>query len=232
MRTRRTAGAPSRARRAPTRAKAAPPRAYHHGDLREALVATARKLVERHGVEGFSLRDCARAAGVSHGAPAHHFKDKADLLTRLAVAAFEERLARAEAAIASAGPDPLDRLKACGLAHIGFLIEHPKLHDLCARDGLVDRADPALLDVTRRMTAGLVALMQDVTGQTLLPDKEANPSTLLALVVVNGFAGLVNDRVILAGAKPDERPALARAMASQLLDMLSTAFKGRDDVSA
>ncbi|MGH8432616.1 MAG: TetR family transcriptional regulator, partial [Solimonas sp.] len=54
-------------------------RTYHHGDLREALVAAAIALLEEKGLSGFTLRQCARRAGVSHAAPAHHFATADDL---------------------------------------------------------------------------------------------------------------------------------------------------------
>ena len=59
-------------------------RAYHHGDLRRALLAAALEAVGEVGPAALSLRDLARRAGVSHAAPAHHFGDKAGLLTALA----------------------------------------------------------------------------------------------------------------------------------------------------
>jgi AcrR family transcriptional regulator len=52
---------------------------YHHGDLARALLDAADKIIEEEGLESFTLRSCARRAGVSHAAPAHHFKDRAGL---------------------------------------------------------------------------------------------------------------------------------------------------------
>src|SRR6266545_2647250 len=54
--------------------------AYHHGDLRRALLAAAVAAIEERGPAAISLRDLARRANVSHAAPAHHFGDKAGLL--------------------------------------------------------------------------------------------------------------------------------------------------------
>src|SRR5580693_1952121 len=61
---------------------------YHHGALREALLEAAEKIVRREGVNELTLRAVARAAGVSHAAPAHHFKDLSALLTELAIVGF------------------------------------------------------------------------------------------------------------------------------------------------
>src|ERR1700690_2322989 len=59
-------------------------RAYHHGNLRAALLAQAEQIVRERGVEELSLRELARAVGVSHGAPRRHFPDRQALLDALA----------------------------------------------------------------------------------------------------------------------------------------------------
>ena len=198
--------------------------AYHHGDLKDALVAATRQIIETEGVDAFTMRESARRAGVSHGAPAHHFGDKTGLLTHLAVQALSERLALCEAYMAQAGDDPMERLKACGLAHIEYMITHPKLNDMCWRADVTDRADPALQDVMHRMHQTLIDTMSAATGLTLLPDKEANPTTLLAMTIVTGFATLVNERAILADVPDAERPARARALAVGMMELLDGAF--------
>ncbi len=63
---------------------------YHHGDLRSALVSAGRELLARRGLHGFTLRECARIAGVTHAAPAHHFPTVGDLLAEIAAIGFEE----------------------------------------------------------------------------------------------------------------------------------------------
>src|ERR1700722_12873124 len=57
---------------------------YHHGDLKAVILAKAAGLVAERGAYGISLRELARAAGVSHAAPAHHFTDRRGLFTALA----------------------------------------------------------------------------------------------------------------------------------------------------
>jgi AcrR family transcriptional regulator len=201
-------------------------RTYHHGDLKAALLSAARSIVEEQGADAFTLREAARRAGVSHGAPAHHFGDKTGLLTKLAAQVMSERVERVEAAKFAAGTNPMDQLKACGMAHIEFLISHPHLEGLCWRDNLINRSDPALQAALQRMTAGLIETMSAVTGIALVPDKEANASTLLAISVVHGFAQMVNERIILSDVPDHERPARALAMADDMLDLVGTAFGG------
>jgi AcrR family transcriptional regulator len=81
----------------------------HHGDLRRALLAAALDLVD-DGVDP-SLRAVARRAGVSPGAPYHHFASKADLLAEVATEGFEA-LAEEQAAVVADGADRLETLVA------------------------------------------------------------------------------------------------------------------------
>src|SRR2546430_17499265 len=62
--------------------------AYHHGDLRRAVLDAALDVIETSGPAALSLRDLARRAGVSHAAPAHHFRDKRGLLTAVAAEGY------------------------------------------------------------------------------------------------------------------------------------------------
>jgi AcrR family transcriptional regulator len=61
---------------------------YHHGSLRQALLRAVEELIAERGIEGLSLRECARRAGASWSAPAHHFGDKTGMLTAFAAAGF------------------------------------------------------------------------------------------------------------------------------------------------
>ena len=62
--------------------------AYHHGELRPALLRAAAKILEKEGRDAISFRDLARRAGVSHNAPYRHFADRQALLAALAEEGF------------------------------------------------------------------------------------------------------------------------------------------------
>jgi AcrR family transcriptional regulator len=97
---------------------------YHHGDLREALIAAALALLIENQGWGFSLREVARRAGVSHNAPYNHFDDKRDLLGAVGAAGYEALRARMLAAKAGiTAPEPA--LVAIGDAYVRFGIENP-----------------------------------------------------------------------------------------------------------
>ena len=121
-----------------------PKRGYHHGDLRSALLAAAEQELAEHGVEGFSLRQVARRAGVSHAAPAHHFGDAQGLLTALAADGFHRFLAAQGAREALADPTPRAQLVAAGLGYIDFAMDRPALFRLLFGSDRPDFTDPAL----------------------------------------------------------------------------------------
>ena len=105
--------------------KTVPKRAYHHGDLKDQLVAAAEAIILERGVDGFTLREAARRAGVSPAAPAHHFKDASGLLSEVALrgyADFGDALAEADA---RGGRDPQKRLDAQGVAYVTFALNNP-----------------------------------------------------------------------------------------------------------
>src|SRR4030095_7936707 len=88
---------------------------YHHRALREALVTAGRKLLEEKGLRGFTLRECARRAQVSHAAPAHHFASIDDLLAEIATRGYQDLTAAMTAEARRAAPDPAARLVGQGV---------------------------------------------------------------------------------------------------------------------
>ncbi len=103
---------------------------YHHGDLHRALLAAAEEELTEKGVEAFSLRGVAKRAGVSHGAPAHHFADARGLLTELAAQGYQRFIDAQERRQQEAAKDPEAQLTASGLGYIDFATENPALFRL------------------------------------------------------------------------------------------------------
>src|SRR3569832_1943628 len=99
-------------------------RAYHHGDLKDQLVAAAEAIILERGVDGFTLREAARRAGVSPAAPAHHNKDTKKQLAEVALRGFAEFGEALDAADRSGGADSNKRLLAQGVAYVNFALRH------------------------------------------------------------------------------------------------------------
>jgi len=102
--------------------------AYHHGNLREALLERAAEVIAESGIETLSLRSLARDLGVSHAAPSRHFADRAALLKALAQAGFERSVEVMREGAVAAGANPIDRYRALGRSYVGFAIDHPALY--------------------------------------------------------------------------------------------------------
>lgn len=103
--------------------------AYHHGDLREALVSAAVAAVEQGGAEALSLRELAVAAGVSSAAPYRHFADRAAVLAAVVCEGYRDMLARhAEAQQGRAAA--ATKLRRSLQAFLAFARERPGLFQL------------------------------------------------------------------------------------------------------
>jgi AcrR family transcriptional regulator len=115
-------------------------RPYHHGDLPRALLEAAVEAIAEVGPAAVSLRDLARRAGVSHAAPAHHFGDKAGLLTAVAVDGFR-RLAAALGETYQATGSFLE----VGVAYMRFAVNHRAHFEVMFRPELYRTDDPELV---------------------------------------------------------------------------------------
>ncbi|MEE3919669.1 TetR/AcrR family transcriptional regulator [Micromonospora sp. BRA006-A] len=155
---------------------------YHHGDLRRVLLSTAAEAIAESGPAALSLRELARRAGVSHAAPAHHFGDKAGLLTAFATQGFD-LLADA---LRQAGDDLLDT----GVAYVASRCGTGRTSTSCSGPsctGPTTRTGRRTRPLRRRAARG----RGPATGRE--PDADA----LAAWSIVHGFATLW-----LAGALP------------------------------
>jgi len=162
---------------------------YHHGNLREALLESAIRLIAEVGPTAFTLREVARRAGVSHNAPYRHFCDRDDLMAAVAAQGFGE-LTRAMIEAAAAKSDPLERLKYAGLGYVTFALRRPE-HFTVMFDAPVSKRkhpDSAAAGAEAFGTLqGFVKSCQDV-GQLVSGD--LREMSLLAWTMVHGIAKL------------------------------------------
>ena len=98
---------------------------YHHGNLRTALLTASLALIRKEGLHGFTLREVARRAGVSHNAPYRHFRDRSDLLAAIAEDGFNRLTTKIRAA-SSKGDSHLERLRLAGIAYVQFGLDRPE----------------------------------------------------------------------------------------------------------
>ena len=151
------------------------------------MIRAGRALIEQRGLQGFTLRECARRARVSHAAPAHHFQSVGDLLAEIAAHGFDE-LAGAMDAAASGQRDSARRLAALGRAYVSFALSNREVFQLMFNRSARSN-DSARLGASRK--AAYARLTEGIGG--VIPD--GSPATRqamadLAWVSVHGFAML------------------------------------------
>lgn len=165
-------------------------RAYHHGDLGAALVRAAGKILEKEGVEALRLREVARRAGVSHGAPYRHFSSRKSLLAALAAEGFAT-LGRALLEAGAAGG-----LRARGEAYVRFALQNPQRFRLMFGGELRIAEHPGLREVATRVFDGLSgAFTAQIAGQA------GHDASLAAWSLVHGLALLLLDEKIAGTAR-------------------------------
>lgn len=173
-------------------------RPYHHGDLPSALLVAVEECVRERGAAALTLREVARRAGVSHAAPAHHFGDKAGLLTAYATQGLSDMAARMAAARASGVEvsgreavrrlaDPLGRL---AVAYVTFAVEEPARFAVMFGSEQLHTDDPRYQAAAESALAELYGAVQDVRTDLAPGDPELLHAATGAWAVVHGFASL------------------------------------------
>lgn len=168
------------------------PKAFHHGDLREALVAAGIAIVEKDGPAAFTLRECARRAGVSHAAPKNHFASAEDLIAEIAARGFEAFHAELATAADAAGPSADLRLIAMGRAYVAFAMAHPGVYGLMFRRPRADLAQSTRLKQTAQ--AAWMQLATAVAAVTGPDSKNIDVKAAQVWAQVHGIASLLLDK--------------------------------------
>jgi AcrR family transcriptional regulator len=167
-----------------------PPKPYHHGDLRRVLIDAALQLAEQGGSAAVSMREAARRAGVSPGAPFRHFESRDALMA--AVAEEAQRLFRAEIEMAlSQVPvsDPLSRFRSFGLAYLRWAMRNPAHFEIISSGRYFDHDGAARLS---RDNAELIAMSERMLAEAFaagaLRTSELRPVLIAGRALVYGFA--------------------------------------------
>jgi AcrR family transcriptional regulator len=162
---------------------------YHHGNLQEVLLKASLKLIAENGPAGFTLREVARRAGVSHNAPYRHFHDKDDLLAAVAAEGYRE-LTDAMAKAAGDYANARERLKHAGLAYIAFALRRPEHFAVMFDAPMPKHTYPNAAEASENAFAVLVGLVRDCQiGEQSASDDPLRPA-LLAWSMVHGIAKL------------------------------------------
>jgi AcrR family transcriptional regulator len=185
---------------------------YHHGHLREALLQAAIQLIAEVGPAGFTLREVARRAGVSHNAPYRHFPDREDLLAAVAAQGFRE-LNEAMLEALRHQRSSVGRLKRAGLAYVEFALRRPEHFTVMFDAAVSKHKTPDSAEAAEHAFGTLVSLVKSCQDEGRLPSGDLHRFALLAWSMVHGIAKLATAKRL-----PYESPADVLTFAKFVID--------------
>lgn len=161
---------------------------YHHGNLVEALLAATIAIIEERGVEHVSVREAARRAGVSPGAPFRHFASKTALMTAVGEQAMDRLKAAVDAALgATAGEPPLRRLHALGAAYLEWALRNPTHFQIISSRSLIDiSVADRIRHANDEIRQAMAALVEEARAGGFLT-AEASLDQLLLVIRALGY---------------------------------------------
>jgi AcrR family transcriptional regulator len=150
---------------------------YHHGNLRQALVEAALKLIAAQGPQGFTLTDAARSAGVTPAAVYRHFAGRDDLIGECARQGFEIFADLMVHAYNGGKPSALKAFEATGRAYLAFARRYPGHYMAMFESGIPLRANP---DLARAADRARTVLQDSVAALSLaLPADRRPPAAMI-----------------------------------------------------
>jgi AcrR family transcriptional regulator len=191
-------------------------RAYHHGDLRAALLDEAAAMIAEEGVAGVTMRALGQRLGVSRAAPYRHFTDKTDLLVAVAAAGFRRLGERVESTAASSRTSGLERFRRMGEEYIRFALENPAHYRMMYGTEALSRRDlPELREAGNALYERLVAEIETYQRSGDIKRTDSRAQAYVAWSAVHGLASLLIDGQIMADVDVD---ALIRQTTHTVLD--------------
>lgn len=207
--------------------------AYHHGNLKQALLERAAEVIAERGLEGLSLRGLARDLEVSHAAPRRHFQDREALIAALAKEGFRRIVDAMNAGADAAGPDPVARYRALGRAYVRFAREDPAFFHAMNHPQVRRIGDEELREVEAEWFATL--RQGAAAAQRAGWHPEAKPEALVAFSVAGamGAASLFSGGSWSSYLEADDLEALADDVLDLIVDRTrTTVLASRGEVSA
>jgi len=191
-------------------------------ELPARLLAVTEEILRGQGLHKFTLREAARRAGVSHGAPAFHFKDASGLLTAFATEAFKTLRALMLDYRARAAKEPAEQLLAVGRAYIDYAIAHRPQFQLMFRSDVIRLDDAQFKEASQATFQQLQETLMPLLGPG---DSEAGRKAKLMLCwsAVHGFATLYLEKGFGPIYSDNPRPPVS-ADAKRMLELLTGSF--------
>ena len=190
--------------------------AYHHGDLRAALLAEAEAMIAEGGAAAVTMREIGRRLGVSRAAPYRHFEDKTALLVAVAAIGFERLKVRLESTDADSPRSSVERVTRMGEEYVRFALENPAHYRLMyGKDALARLDQPELREAANELYEHVVEVIEAHQRSGGIERQDPRAQAYVAWAAVHGMASLVIEGQILT---PVDVDALIRLTTRTLLE--------------
>lgn len=200
--------------------KIEPKKAYHHGNLKNALIESAVEMLREKGVGGLSLREVAKRANVSHAAPYRHFDDKTALLAAVAETGFQQLGDAITQARRDYPDEPRRQLREAGIAYVRLAVQNPEITHLMF-GGVLSPSDypPSLKQVSDQAFQGVLDIVKNGQSAGLYKERDAYDLALAAWSCVHGLAMLVSARQLDVDGSDEDS---IRAITERVGEILAT----------
>lgn len=176
---------------------AATKQAYHHGDLRSALLLAALEVISDIGPQGLTIREVARRAGVSHAAPYRHFEDKDEMILAIVEQGFALMQSTVQKEQSQAEDDPVNQFAATGLGYINFALQHPAYYRVMfSGDLLSTTGHVSLQHTSAEALQDMVSQIEQCQTLGIVREGDAVMQALTIWSTIHGYVSLVNDNRI------------------------------------
>ncbi|MFV0513070.1 MAG: TetR/AcrR family transcriptional regulator [Jhaorihella sp.] len=153
-------------------------RGYHHGNLRQALVESALRLIEQRGPTGFTLSEAAKQAGVTPAAVYRHFEGREDLIAEAARQGYEMFAELMQYAYDKGQPSALAAFEATGRAYLAFARKYPGHYVAMFESGISVNRNPDLAAAAARARGVLEQAATDLSRH--IPPQKRPPASMFS----------------------------------------------------
>lgn len=186
------------------------------------LLETAVRVIDAEGLAALSLHALATRAGVSSGAPYHHFASREQLLVAIADQGFELLTAEMQRASEEAATDAPSKLYALGLGYIRFALAHRGHFRVMFRPELQASLAPSATPGASSFNMLKEAVI-DCQAEGLAPDGDPMPLVLVAWSCVHGASVLWIDGSLGNRRLVESEEKLATMISGTIVQL----FRGR-----
>ncbi len=190
--------------------------AYHHGDLRAALLAEAAAMIAEGGAASVTMRALGQRLGVSRAALYRHFADKTALLVAVAAAGFNRLSDRLQTPDAGTPRSSVERLRRMGEEYVRFALDNPAHYRLMyGKEALTREDQPELREAANALFEQFVGVIQAHQRSGAIKRQDPRAQAYVAWSAVHGLASLWIEGQILAS---DDIDGLIRQTTRTVLD--------------